>query len=159
MLGGKGLLSAFLLWDLSVSLLVVGSLSLLVVGSLSKPARQRTAVTGHFPAWPGLGWGTRMWAEGFSSAGFRPQSVSLHLGAGLSRGPAPPRSRISPRVPPHRQRASVPPASPPSSLTTPQPVSTCVFCCSLGDCRLLLCKENFEGFEEVFSAACPAPTP
>lgn len=116
----------------ALSLLVVGSLSLLVVGSLNKPARKRAAVTGHFPAWPGLGWGTRMWAEGFSSAGLGPQSLSLHLGAGLSRGSAPPRSRISPRVPPHRQRASAPPASPPSSLSPPvfsaAPSVTAGFC-------------------------------
>lgn len=81
--------------------------------SISLP-QERTAVTGHFPPWPGLGWGTRMGAEGLSAAGFGPQSVSLHLGAGLSRGPASPRSRLSPRVPPHRQRASAPPASPSS---------------------------------------------
>lgn len=115
----------------ALSLLVVGSLSLLVVGSLNKPARKGSC---DWTFQPGLGW------AGAPGCG---QRASLLLGLDLSpcpttlrqelsHGSAPPRSRISPRVPPHRPEASAPPASPPSSLSPPvfsaAPSVTAGFC-------------------------------
>ena len=118
--------------------------------SISLP-QERTAVTGHFPAWPGLGWGTRMGAEGLSAGALDFSPCPCTSGRGFLVVPPLPgvgyllACLLTGRGPlflqPH------PPAS----------VSICVFCCSLGDCRLLFCKESFEGFEEAFSAACPAP--
>lgn len=135
----------------ALSLLVVGSLSLLVVGSLNKPAWKRAADWALSSlAWAGLAPGCGQRASLLLGLDLSPCPCTLGQGFPLFR---PPRSRISPRVLPSSQaEGSAPPASPPPA---------CLHLCfhAPRDCRLLLCKENFEGFEEVFSAACPAPHP